>query len=66
MNCYTLSPVWPPMVTIAGIFRSILVANFESHREPLEVTFNDLHKDEALRFLDGAQQAMCVLGICRK
>ena len=63
MNCYTLLPVWPPMVTITGISTSILVANVESHREPLEVTFSDLHEDEALRFLGGAQGAMCVLGV---
>ena len=60
------------MVTITGIFRSILMDNFESHREPLEVTFSDTQEDEAtaaigdfsLRSLDGAQRAMCALGIC--
>ena len=56
-------------MVIAGIFRPILVDNFESHREPLEVTVSDSQEDEAtsaigdfsLRFLDGAQRAMCVL-----
>ena len=52
------------MATMAGIFRSILVANFQSHCEPLEVTFSDSGEDAGVRFLDGAQRAMCVLGIC--
>jgi hypothetical protein len=63
-------PVWPPAVTLKPLLISVVMDNYDGHREPLDIRFIHDH-GEALRsvddfsvcYVDGFSKALVVVAV---